>query len=158
VWRFWQSIRDDAISCNVKGVLFGYVFSPSFRVLVLIRIVTQCYGALWGWGTIVSKWYSLKLIKEFSMYVHPKVRIAKGVHFPHPTGIVLGEGVEIGEGAVIYQNVTLGLRSLNDIVPTYPRIGEKAVIYANAVIVGDVYILPGQVVGAGKVVVGPKRL
>lgn len=66
--------------------------------------------------------------------------VAEDVLFPHPVGIVIGEGAEIEEGCVIYQGVTLG-RSDKD-VADYPKIGKNCVIYANATLVGNISLAP----------------
>ncbi|EOU9539651.1 serine O-acetyltransferase [Cronobacter dublinensis] len=70
--------------------------------------------------------------------------------FPHPVGMVIGQGVVIGRNCMIYQNVTIGLKDLHS--KDYPVIGNDVVIYAGAIIVGNVHIGDGAIVGAGCIV------
>lgn len=81
---------------------------------------------------------------------------AKGkITFPHPHNIVRNN-VTIGKNCVIYQNVTLGKKgtfylddgNIND----YPNIGDNVIIYAGAMIIGNVKIGNNVIVGANSVV------
>ena len=72
---------------------------------------------------------------------------------PHPTSIVIGEGVVIGENVTIYQNVTIGGRVIGDWRKgNYPTVLGNTVIFAGAVIVGKVQIGRNCVIGANSVV------
>lgn len=73
------------------------------------------------------------------------------VVFPHPVGIVIGEGVSVGRHSTIYQNVTLGQKSRS--IAKYPIINEDCVIYAGASVLGDTTLLANTVVGAGSIVI-----
>lgn len=70
--------------------------------------------------------------------------------FPHLVGVIISPKVVMGEGCFVYQNVTLGSKSKFNKV--YPRIGNNVIIYPNSVVVGDVVLGDGVVVGAGSVV------
>lgn len=69
---------------------------------------------------------------------------------PHPVGIVIGNGVILGENCIIYQNVTIGGKSLSEFA--YPVIGNNVTIFANALIIGNVKIGDNVTIGAGTVV------
>ena len=69
------------------------------------------------------------------------------VHFPHPIGIVVGDGAVIGDDCVIYQNVTLGQKN-----GKYPTLRNGCVLYPNSVVVGGIYLHEDTIVGAGAVV------
>lgn len=90
------------------------------------------------------------IAKRFACWVSPGANIGKGVKFPHPTGIVIGEGAVVSDGCTIYQNVTIGRARADG--PGYPILGPGCTVYAGAVIVGDIYLAPGTVVGANAVV------
>lgn len=77
------------------------------------------------------------------------------VKFPHPLGIVIGDGVKIGNDCRIYQNVTIGLienMPAADAVNRYPTIEDRVIIYAGAVIAGPVTIGAGATIGANAVI------
>ena len=78
------------------------------------------------------------------------MRFWSGVAFPHPIGIVIGDGVKIGQRVTIYQNVTIGLKrnfpGVNE--SFYPTIDDDVTVYAGAVIVGAIHVGERSVVGA----------
>lgn len=90
------------------------------------------------------------IARRFGCWVSPGAYVGKGAEFPHPTGIVIGEGAVIGDECVIYQNVTIGRARRDE--PGYPRLGDGCTVYAGAVIVGDIEIAPGTIVAANAVV------
>ena len=65
----------------------------------------------------------------------------------HPTGIVIASDADIGENVDISQNVTIGWKE--DGVPT---IGDNVRICAGAVVIGDILVDDGAVIGANAVV------
>jgi serine O-acetyltransferase len=81
-------------------------------------------------------------------------RYLKTVRFPHPIGIVIGDGVRVGRDVRIYQNVTIGLTE--NIVGAeehdYPVIDDGVFVYAGAVIIGAITIGKGSVIGANAVI------
>lgn len=76
------------------------------------------------------------------------------VKFPHPVGIVIGDGVTIGRDVRIYQNVTIGLtENLTDATAAdYPTIEDGVFIYAGAVIAGGITVGKGAIIGANAVI------
>jgi serine acetyltransferase len=72
------------------------------------------------------------------------------VMFPHPVGIVIGDGAVIGRNVRIYQNVTLGLTQNG--VGGYPTIEDDVSIYAGAVVIGGITVGAGSVIGANAIV------
>ena len=73
----------------------------------------------------------------------------KNIIFPHPTGIVIGSKVKLGNNIKIWQNVTIGAKSDIDWQnQKYPEIGDNVLIYANSVIIGDVKIGSNSIIGA----------
>ena len=69
------------------------------------------------------------------------------VVFPHPIGIVVGDGTRIGKNTVVFQNVTFGQKN-----EKFPQVGEECVIYPNSVLIGDILISDRTTVGAGSIV------
>ena len=88
--------------------------------------------------------------------IHPGAAIGQRFCIDHGTGIVIGETAVLGDDVKLYQGVTLGARSFaldaegNPVkgVQRHPRIGNRVVIYANAVILGgDTVVGDGSVIG-----------
>lgn len=96
---------------------------------------------------------SRRMQRRFGVYISIDATIPSTVRFPHPVGIIIGRGVIIGERVTVYQNVTLGGRDLGDAYSgNYPAIGNDTVIFAGAVIAGQVHIGKECRVGANAVV------
>ena len=74
--------------------------------------------------------------------------------FPHPVGICICPEAIIGKGVHIFQNVTIGMGKYNpELKTSAPIIGDKVVIWANAVVCGGIKIGDNSVIGAGSVVI-----
>ena len=74
--------------------------------------------------------------------------------FPHPVGICICPDAVIGKGVHIFQNVTIGMGKYNtELKTSAPIIGDKVVIWANAVICGGIKIGDNSVIGMGSVVI-----
>lgn len=72
-----------------------------------------------------------------------------GVRFPHPVGIVISATTLIEKNVTIYQNVTIGSKGdYNEVDLTRPTIKEGVIIYAGAVIVGDITLGKNSVIAA----------
>lgn len=75
--------------------------------------------------------------------------LPKTIFLPHPFGIVLSGGCELGEDVVIGQQVTIGNRNG---VMAAPKIGNRVYIGAGAKILGNVTIGDDAVIGANAVI------
>lgn len=84
---------------------------------------------------------------KFNCQISPTAKLGSHLVFPHPIGIVIGDGVIIKDGCTIYQNVTLGQKN-----HLYPKLESGCTVYPNAVVMGDIVLRSGTVVGAGAVV------
>lgn len=91
-----------------------------------------------------------RIYLRYNCMISPTARIAKTVVFPHPVGIVIGEGVRVEDGCVIYQNVTLGRKTKDDC--GYPLLEAGCVVYAGATVMGPITLRERTVVGASAVV------
>ncbi|GAB5524845.1 MAG: hypothetical protein Roseis2KO_27170 [Roseivirga sp.] len=71
--------------------------------------------------------------------IHPAATIGNFFCIDHGTGVVIGETTIIGDHVKIYQGVTLGALSVDKKdakTKRHPTIGDNAVIYAGATILG----------------------
>jgi serine O-acetyltransferase len=89
-------------------------------------------------------------VRSTACHLHWKAKIGPGLSLPHPTGIVIGEGVTLGSGATIFQHVTLGTNVKGGRV--YPQLGNNVTLYAGACLVGAISVGNGATVGAHSVV------
>lgn len=91
------------------------------------------------------------LLRLYSAYLNCDLGtpLPESVFLPHPFGIVMSSGVELGEDVVIGHQVTIGNR--NGVVAV-PKIGNRVYIGAGAKIFGPVHIGDDAVIGANAVI------
>ena len=100
-----------------------------------------------------SDYLDRKIVRNFGCYLSSKANIGINVKFRHPVGIVIGEGVTIGNNVLIYQNVTLGAARVGEgNKGLYPRIESGVTIFAGAKILGSITIGENASIGANAVV------
>ena len=75
-------------------------------------------------------------------------RIAPGLVLIHPSNVMIGSGVEIGEDCLVFHDVTIGTGP----VPGVPKIGRRVDIYVGARVLGGITIGDGAMIGANCVV------
>jgi serine O-acetyltransferase len=92
-------------------------------------------------------------LQAHGVFISPSAVVPASTKLPHPVGIVVGDGVRLGERVVLYQNVTLGGARVGDAQEgRYPVVGDDTVLFAGAVVAGAVTIGRGCVIGANSVV------
>ncbi|MFT0858599.1 serine O-acetyltransferase [Ancylobacter sp. G4_0304] len=105
-----------------------------------------------GWSR-TAKFFSQRLECALGIFLPPNAVIPASVEFRHPTSVVIGEGVVMGERVIVYQHVTLGGVRLGDAeAMRYPSIGDDTVIFAGAVLLGQIKIGKNCTIGANAVV------
>lgn len=147
---------DLRVWCNLSGAkpnaaafLRLALFSPGFQFTLSLRTQEAVRGipilgkvlrrVLWQWTTLL-----------FGCEVGMGAKIGGGVYFPHPWGIVIGDGSVIGREVVIFQQVTLGRRNYRK--SEYPTIRDGAILYAGAKVFGSITIGEKSIVGSNAVV------
>jgi serine O-acetyltransferase len=137
-------VRDPSF---IKAVS-AYIFKPGYRTVVLFKLCIKLHRNE-GWSLkFLSKLIWVRLIKTTGCYLSPKAKVGNALFVPHATGVVIGDGVEIGDRVHIYQNVTLGSKNGTE----YPIIGNDVKIFAGACVIGQIRIGNRVVIGANSVV------
>jgi serine O-acetyltransferase len=93
----------------------------------------------------VSRWLT-------GVEIHPAARIGEGLFIDHGMGVVIGETAVIGDDVTLYQGVTLGGTSRQR-TKRHPTLGNRVVVGASSVLIGDISIGDDVKVGAGSVVI-----
>ena len=151
----WASIiRDIWSSARGRGIiraLKALCLSPGLSALLLFR-VQDCFFRL----KLLLPAY---LIHRLNINLHgidilPGATIGGGLRIDHPVGIVIGAGARIGTDCIILQNVTVGTRFIDskNYDNQFPKIGNRVIIGAGAVILGDVKLGDGCTIGANSVI------
>lgn len=95
---------------------------------------------------------SYRLIVQWMLGVDlpDRVKAGRGLVIYHGQGLVVHENVSLGSNVVLRQCTTIGSKISQEGVP---RIHDFVDVGANVVILGDIDIGKGSVIGAGSVVV-----
>ena len=86
--------------------------------------------------------------------ISPAAAIGAPLRIAHSVGIVIGGGAVIGDNCEFFQNVTVGGRDkrLADGTDAMPVIGHNVTLCAGAVVIGPIRVGDGAIVGANAVV------
>ncbi len=147
-----ETIKADFLANGAKDASWKTAFKffwvhPGFAAALYYRIYASWYPR-GGWRRVVARILWLRVIRTTGCHIGPLAKIGPGLELRHPTGIVIGDGAVIGKNVSIYQNVTIGIRGEGE----YPVIGDNVKIYAGACILGRVRIGDNAVIGANAVV------
>jgi serine O-acetyltransferase len=159
--RFWAALRDDLLAhepvpersrpraARAVGMAMTVVRSPGFHMTLLHRLAyaSRLSGGMPGRALAAFLFWWVR--HAYGCSIATTARIGGGLILPHPQGIVVGAGVEVGPRAWIFQNVTIGGSPSR---PGLPTVGADARIYAGAVLSGPIRLGDDVVVGANAVV------
>lgn len=148
----YQSLIED-LRCNCPwispgflGMLRALALEPCFSCVAKMRVMYWAKERRGFWASLVVRCLYLRIVSRHQCYFSPSAKIGRRTVLPHPTGIVVGDGVRIGDDVTIYQGVTFGRASrLSD---SYPQVGDESVVYAGAVVCGCVILSRGSRVPA----------
>lgn len=135
---------------TVKGKILRS-FDSGVHLLVLFRLMHTLHYKMPFCGR-----FSAHLVRQVIRFytscdISPRASIGSGCYFPHPLGIVIGDGVVIMDNVGIWQRVTLGSHGKKGAL-AYPRIESGACIYESSSVLGGVTIGGNAVVGAHSLV------
>jgi serine O-acetyltransferase len=150
VTRFVEVIASDLMANTGRSglipTLSALAFHPGFNAVFFHRIASRLKRG--GFGRLALLMWRFNTAFS-SCHLHLDSIIGAGLSLPHPTGVVIGQGVTIGPRCTIYQNCTVGRGSTAN---GYPEIGQGSTIYPNSVVFGAIQIGENCVIGAGAVV------
>ena len=127
---------------------------PGFRYAVLLRFYAYSRTAAWcqpgvrQLTVLLLRHYSIR----FGIDISRDARIGSGLYIGHFGGIVVNEGVVIGDNCNISQGVTLGQQNRGARAGC-PVIGNNVYIAPGAKIIGRVQVGDHAAIGANAVVV-----
>jgi serine O-acetyltransferase len=140
-------LRADLARHRVGGFLptaKALLFNLSFQVVLSYRLhrylASRRFLRLSLLQILISRWQ----VASGNCQISPRAEIAGGLLLPHPLGVVVGSGCRLGRDVTLYQGVTLGA----DRQARYPVLEPGVTIYANACVIGGVFVGAGSTVGA----------
>ena len=135
--------RDPAIHFSMEVLLY-----PSFKVMLHYRLAHRLYQkGHYFW----ARWISQRAVRKTGIEIHPGAQIGKGFFIDHGNGVIIGETAIIGDNVTLYQGVTLGGTGKEQ-GKRHPTIGNNVMISAGAKILGSFTIGDNSKIGAGSVV------
>ena len=145
-----EAIHDGDPASN--SLLEVYLSSPGLRALLHHRIAHALYELD---VPLIPRMIGFMAQQETGIDIHPAARIGEACFIDHGSGIVIGEGAEVGREARIYQGVTLGSRSIPRDASgralrgqrRHPRIGNRVAIFSGASILGPITVGDDSIIG-----------
>lgn len=135
--------RDPAMHSNMEVFLY-----PSFKAIIYYRIAHKLYeGKHYFW----ARWVSQKGTRKTGIEIHPGAQIGKGLFIDHGNGVIIGETAIVGDNVTLYQGVTLGGTG-KEHGKRHPTLCNNVMVSAGAKVLGSFTIGENSKIGAGSVV------
>lgn len=135
--------RDPAIHSSMEVFLY-----PSFKVMMHYRIAHKLYKK---GHFFLARYISQRGVRKTVIEIHPGARIGKCLFIDHGNGVIIGETAVIGDNVTIYQGVTLGGTG-KEHGKRHPTVEDNVMISAGAKVLGSFTIGANSKIGAGSVV------
>jgi serine O-acetyltransferase len=124
---------------------------PGLHGLVLHRLIVWADANPGVPGTLVRLAYGvinrLLVRNVYGLEISRTTVIGRRLRIGHHQGVILGNGVVLGDDCLLRQNVTLGLARDDDDVRESPRVGDGVQFGAGAVVVGPITVGDGARIG-----------
>lgn len=135
--------RDPAIHTSMEVFLY-----PSFKVMIHYRIAHKLYlNRHYFWARFVSQ----RAVRKTGIEIHPGAKIGSGFFIDHGNGVIIGETAVVGDNVTLFQGVTLGGTGKEQ-GKRHPTIGNNVMISAGAKVLGSFTVGDNSKIGAGSVV------
>ena len=135
--------RDPAIHSDMEVFLY-----PSFKVMMHYRIAHKLYTQ---GHYFLARWVSQRGVRKTGIEIHPGAQIGENFFIDHGNGVIIGETAVVGNNVTMYQGVTLGGTG-KEHGKRHPTIGDNVMISAGAKVLGSFTIGENSKIGAGSVV------
>ena len=136
--------RDPAIHSNMEVFLY-----PSFKVMMHYRVAHKLYeSGHYFW----ARWISQRAVRKTGIEIHPGAKIGNNLFIDHGNGVIIGETAIVGNNVTLYQGVTLGGTG-KEHGKRHPTIGDNVMISAGAKVIGSFTVGENSKIGAGSVVI-----
>lgn len=124
------------------------ILYPEYRIQYLVNRYIEYEFSESKYRLILKLLLRSILMTKYGIIIGANSKIERGINLFHPINIVIGDRCIIGKNCTIYHDVTLGQNH-----GKYPVIGDNVIIYPGAKIIGDVKVGNNAIIGANAVVV-----
>lgn len=136
--------RNDPACRTIEFLLY-----PGFQAITAHRFI----HLLWNLHIPFIPRFLSQLTRFLTgLEIHPGAKIGRGFFCDHGAGVVIGETTVMGEGCVIFHNVTLGGTGKH-IGKRHPTIGSNVLIGTGATLLGPITVGDNVKIGANSFVV-----
>ena len=136
--------RDPAIHSSAEVLLY-----PSFKAILRYRLAHKLYLKK---HYFLARWISQRTVRKTGIEIHPGATIGKGLFIDHGNGVIIGETAVVGDNVTLYQGVTLGGTG-KEKGKRHPTIKDNVMVSAGAKVIGSFTVGENSKIGAGSVVV-----
>lgn len=127
---------------SLLRALYKYSLNNGFRALCHIRRISETKNK------ILKDFFIGRLERRYGIKMGTDAVIGKRFIIHHPTGIVIGNNVVIGDDCEIFHQVTLGQKNNQ-----YPVLGNNVTLYPGCKIIGGIHIGDNAVIAPNTVVI-----
>ncbi len=137
------------------------IHDPAARNRSEVALAYPGVHAVWGHRISHFLWKrNLKLLARIhsnavrfttGVEIHPAAVIGRRFFIDHGMGVVIGATAIVGDDVMLYHDVTLGARGIED-GKRHPTIGNNVIIGAGARVLGNVTIGEGSRISANAVI------
>lgn len=135
--------RDPAMHSSMEVFLY-----PCFKAIMSYRFAHRLYVSHhYFWARYISQ----RSARKTGIEIHPGAQIGKGFFIDHGNGVIIGETAIVGDNVTLYQGVTLGGTG-KEHGKRHPTICDNVMISAGAKVLGSFTVGENSKIGAGSVV------
>ena len=135
--------RDPAIHSNMEVFLY-----PSFKVMMHYRIAHKLYkNGHYFW----ARWVSQRAVRKTGIEIHPGAEIGENLFIDHGNGVIIGETAVVGNNVTLYQGVTLGGTG-KDTGKRHPTLGNNVMVGSGAKVLGPFKVGDNSRIASGAIV------
>lgn len=135
---------------------------PAARSAAEVALTYPGVHAIWWYRVAHQLWLgraylAARALSQFARFltgveIHPGAVIGRRFFIDHGMGVVIGATAIVGDDVMLYHGVTLGGRSAAR-MKRHPTLGDNVTVGTGAVVLGDITVGAGSVIGAQAVVV-----
>ncbi|WP_303837282.1 hypothetical protein [Ruminococcus flavefaciens] len=138
---------------GIKKMIAKHI-TPSTNAVYLLRKAQVYHKSNSRIKRILSRVYQIKMERRYALYINLDIEIGLGLRLPHPNGIIIGGGCEIGSNVTIFQQVTIGSRVPGGYINgEQPKIKDDVMLFAGSKVLGDIVVASKTWVGANSVII-----
>lgn len=132
-----------------RGVLMRCLSNPGMIASIILRGQQLAFRSGHVRAAFLLRTIGMVLVSADFV---PGMDVGPGLLMPHPSGVVIGNGLVVGANVTFGGGITAGVKQPDQEGGGFPTVCDGAIVLANAVLVGGIRIGQHAQVGANTVV------